>query len=101
PITGAYLLDLLGLTLRAANLAVAVAVQIAVVALALGRPPRVEWSTARLAGLSLSFGLTLAIGLRFAWPTMLPVSTSVDEVNHYLLADYIVRHGYLPRGDEA
>ena len=53
PITGAYLLDLLGLTLRAANLAAAVAVQLALVALALGRPSRVEWSTARLAGLLL------------------------------------------------
>jgi hypothetical protein len=46
--------------------------------------------------------VTLAIGLRFAWPTMLPVSTSVDEVNNYLLADYLVRHAHLPAGaDEA
>jgi hypothetical protein len=131
PALGAFLLDLTGLTLRTGNvLAVCALLLIAICALILSfsqrekglapasqprsgslspweplRGPRGRarvrvWLRSSLP-LLLVFVLVWLIGLRLAWPSMLPVSTSVDEVNHWLLVDYLVRHGALPHGDEA
>lgn len=103
PATSAFLLDRAGLDLRATNLLLAVSVQLLLLGLALRRVrpgSRAGWPYGTLSVLT-GMALTAAIGLRLAWPSLLPVSTSVDETNHWLLVDYLVRHGTLPRGDEA
>src|SRR4051812_48797215 len=79
PVTSAHVLDLAGRRLDPASLAATAAAQVAIVALLLGRrrPARIALRPLRLLGLALTFGGTLALGLRLAWPSMLPVSTSV------------------------
>jgi hypothetical protein len=60
-----------------------------------GAPPRAE--PLRLVCAAAVLAVTLVAGLAPAWPALLPVSASVDEVNHFLLVDYLYGQSHLPR----
>lgn len=100
PVLAGYLLDLGGLPLRPAYVGLACAA-IAAVLLVLGtRLPRsgTGCERSRIVGAAWTFVAVVAVGLAFSGPSLLPASTSVDAVNHYVLAEFILRHQSLVHG---
>lgn len=104
PVVLGYALDLAGIGLRTVwfTLALALGTVLSVAGFVKLFPGPYRVQRARIGSAVGLFLLTFALGLLIAWPSLLPVSHSVDAVHHYALIDYIFRHQRLVHGtDEA